>query len=169
MSIVLNSDFVGKYEINVNQYNETLIDAYIAKYEKQYLLKLLGATLYGLFVADLTGTPEEPQTAIYVTIFESFEIDNEGLNNILVSNGIKEMLTGFIYYHLTLDNQQSQTSIGVVSPNAENGTMIAMNSITNSRYNDNVETFRAIQEYIMLNSTDYPDFNGQELPYNYHL
>lgn len=170
MSIVLNSDFVGKYEITLNQYNVDLIDLYIAKYEKHYLLKMLGATLYNLFIDDLTGTPEVPVTAIYTTIFEPFEIDDANWSNqILISNGIKEMLTGFIYYHLTLDNQQIQTSIGVTSPNAENSTIIAMNSITNSRYNDNVETFQAIQEYIELHLSDYPTYNGQELKINYHL
>ena len=40
MSIVLNTDFTGKYEIAIDQFNETDIDIYIAKYEKKFLIQL---------------------------------------------------------------------------------------------------------------------------------
>lgn len=165
MSIVLNSDFVGKYELTLTQYNTALIDSYIAKYEKEYLIKLLGKSLYDLFIADLVSGV--PQTTIYEAIFEPLYIDL--FCGFSESNGIKEMLIGFIYYHYTLDTQQQQTSVGVTAPKSENSEGVNLNSISISRYNDNVQSYKTIQRYIQQNSSDYPTFNGKDLKYEYFL
>lgn len=165
MSIVLNSDFVGKYELTLTQYNTALIDTYIEIYEKKYLIKLLGGQLYDLFIDDLTAGV--PVTAIYLAIYNPLYIDL--YNETLVSNGIKEMLLGFIYYHYTLDQQQAQTSVGVTAPKGENSEGINMNHISQNRFNDNVEPFRAIQSYIKTNAINYPTFNGSEIKLQYHL
>ena len=165
MSIVVNSDFVGKYELTLTQYNTDLIDSYIERYEKQYLIKLLGGGLYDLFIADLTAGV--PTTAIYLSIFNPLYVDL--WCETLVSNGIKEMLLGFIYYHYTLDQQQQQTSVGVTAPKSENSAGIDMNHISQNRFNENVESFKAIQSYIQTNSSDYPTFNGSTIKLQYHL
>lgn len=165
MSIVVNSDFIGKYELTLTQYNTDLIDSYIERYEKQYLIKLLGGSLYDLFIADITN--HVPTTAKYLAIFNPLYVDL--FCGTLVSNGIKEMLIGFIYYHYTLDAQQQQTSVGVVAPKGENSDNISMNSIIQNRFNENVESFKAIQSYIQTNSNDYPTFNGSEIKLQYHL
>lgn len=166
MSIVLNSDFVGKYELTLTQYNTSLIDSYITKYEKYYLTKMLGKALYDLFIADLVSGV--PQTAIYQTIFNPLYVDTF-VNGESESKGIKEMLLGFIYYHYTLDSQQKQTSTGVVNPKNENSDSVNLNSISISRFNDNVESYKTIQSYIQEHSSDYPTFNGKDLKYEYFL
>ena len=163
MSIVLNTDFKGKYEIAIDQFNETDIDIYIAKYEKKFLIQLLGASLYTTFVADLVNGV--PVTAIYLSIFNSFQIDST-TESINVSNGMKEMLKGFIYYHYLLDGPLKSTTVGVVVQKNETSDNVG---ITNSRYNESVDTFKAIQSYINDNSVSYPTYNGQELKYNYFL
>jgi len=165
MSIVLNSDFVGKYELTLSDFTEPLIDSYIEKYEKEYLIKMLGKTLYDLFIADLVNGV--PQTTIYESIFEPLYVDL--FCGFQESNGIKEMLLGFIYYHYTLDAQQMQTSTGVTSPKGENSEGVNLNSITISRFNENVQSYKTIQSYIQQNSSDYPTFNGKELKYEYFL
>ena len=165
MSIVLNSDFVGKFELTLTQYNTDLIDSYIERYEKQYLIKLLGGQLYDLFKANLVAGV--PTSAIYLSIFNPLYVDL--FYTTLVSNGIKEMLTGFIYYHYTLDQQQAQTSVGVVASKGENSEGINMNHISQNRFNENVESFNAIQSYIKQNSINYPTFNGSFIKLQYHL
>lgn len=163
--IVVNTDFVGKHELALTQFNTSEIDAYILKYERIYLLKLLGAELYTLFVADLSGgVPTDP---IYTAIFDAFERDV--CNRIEVSEGIKEMLLGFIYYEYCHDIAQNQTPIGATKPKNENSTVLGLNGITITRYNEAVDTAKAIQSFILDNSTDYPSFNGQEFKYEYFL
>ena len=166
MSLVLNSDFTGKYAVALTQFNTSNLDAYITKYEKHYLLQLLGADLYALFIADLNGaTPQVPQTAIYLSLFNAF---NRDVNYCLeISEGIVEMLKGFIYYEYLSDITQNQTPIGATKPKNENSTVLGLNSVTNSRFNDSVDTFKAIQSYIIDNQADYPDSNGQALKYEY--
>ena len=163
MGVVLNTDFVGKYELNVNQFNEDLIDAYILKYENYYLTQLLGSELSTLFIADLTaGIPSD---ASYLLIFNQLSYDSN--YEVVRSNGIKEMLIGFIYYHYIKDESQIQTSTGTVSTKGENSNKMMLNNITNSRFNDSVESFEAIQTYIEDNRVTYPTYNGQTVKLNY--
>ena len=168
MSLVLNSDFTGKYQLELTQYNTGEIDAYIAKYEKQYLLQLLGADLYALFIADLDGaTPQVPQSAIYLSLFNAFNADSN--SKIITSDGIVEMLKGFIYYNYTKDIVQNQTPIGSTMPKNENSTVMALNQSMTTRLNGQVLTYEAIQWFICNNSTDYPLYNGQPMKFEYFL
>ncbi|CAB4128570.1 hypothetical protein UFOVP104_50 [uncultured Caudovirales phage] len=164
MSIVINSEFVGKYSLNLNQYNIDKIDIYIEKYEKYYLSHLLGAELYALFIADL-DINNIPQTSIYENIFNSFIIDYN--STVLSSNGIKEMLLGFIYYHITSDLIVNQTSIGGTKAKNENSTVMGKNASITTRFNEAIDTYKAIQCYILDNSVDYTTFNGQPIKYEY--
>lgn len=166
MAIVLNSDFVGKYELSLTAYNTPLIDSYINKYEKQYLIKLLGKELYDLFIDDLVSGV--PQSAIYTKIYNELCVSTfcEG---VISSKGIKEMLIGFIYYHYTLDNEEIQTPTGTKRLKSENSDNVTISSLNYSRFNDNVESFQTIQYYIQENSSDYPTFNGSEIRLKYSL
>lgn len=164
MGIVINSEFVGKYALNLNQYNVDKIDLYIEKYEKYYLSHLLGAELYALFIADL-DVNNVPQTPIYENIFNSFIRDYN--STVSISNGIKEMLLGFIYYEISSDLIVNQTSIGGTKAKNENSTVMGKNASITTRFNEAVDTYKAIQCYILDNSVDYPTFNGQPIKYEY--
>lgn len=164
MGIVINSEFVGKYALNLNQYNIDKIDLYIEKYEKYYLSHMLGAELYALFIADL-DVNNEPQTPIYENIFNSFIRDYN--STVSISNGIKEMLLGFIYYEILSDLIVNQTSIGGTKPKNENSTVMGKNTSITTRFNEAVDTCKAIQCYILDNIVDYTTFNGQPIKYEY--
>jgi hypothetical protein len=164
MGIVINSEFVGKYALNLNQYNIDKIDSYIEKYEKYYLSNMLGAELYALFIADL-DVNNVPQTTIYENIFNSFIRDYN--STVSTSNGIKEMLLGFIFYHITSDMVVNQTSIGGTKAKNENSTVMGKNASITTRFNEAVDTYKAIQCYILDNSVDYSAFNGQPIKYEY--
>jgi hypothetical protein len=127
---------------------------------------MLGKSLYDLIIANLVNGV--PTSAIYLTIFNPLYVDSY-INGESESNGIKEMLLGFIYYHYTLDETQKQTSTGVTSPKGENSEGVNLNSVTISRFNENVQSYKTIQSYIQQNSSDYPTFNGKDLKYEYFL
>ena len=164
MGIVINSEFVGKYALNLNQYNIDKIDLYIEKYEKYYLSHMLGAELYALFMADL-DVNNEPQTPIYENIFNSFIRDCN--STVSISNGIKEMLLGFIYYEISSDLIVNQTSIGGTKPKNENSTVMGKNTSITTRFNEAADTCKAIQCYILDNIVNYTKFNGQPIKYEY--
>jgi len=159
MSIIQTSDFVGEYQLASDNFSEHQV--YIDRYEKFYLVMLLGADLYALFIADLTPTtPQIPQTAIYTDIFDSFDIDYS--NCIYSSEGIKQMLVEFIYFHILRDLPNQKRLSGNVRLKSETGEAMPYNGLNLiPAYNQAVENYHNIQWYICDNSTDYPDYNGR--------
>lgn len=166
MGIITNSDFVGKFELSITQFNTDLIDSYIERYEKLYLTKLLGVELYNLFISDL-DVNNVPQTAIYETIYNALSIDVD--NEVLFSYGMKDLILGIVYYEYTKDNVIKQTPIGSVKTKNENSEVTSNNQWLTNRYNESIESFKAIQYYINDNLNDYPTFNGQVIKYEYFL
>lgn len=149
----------GKYKIHKGNYVINDLQEYIDKFERRYLVELLGADLFTEFEADVTlgaGVPTEPR---FIKIFNAFIEDYSW--TILYSNGMVEMLKGFIYYEWMKDLITQTTPVGVVVASGENSR--DSNSLYTqiyTRYNDGVRTYKAIQEYITNNSGDYDEFNG---------
>ena len=50
----------GKYELHKGMYEQQKINQYIDKYEKSYLIKLLGVDLFNLFVAPKNEATNSP-------------------------------------------------------------------------------------------------------------
>ena len=164
MSIVATTDFKDEYKIS-KQCDVTGLQAYIDRYEKYYLVRLLGADLYDLFIADLSvGTPQAPLSAIYLSIFNAFETDDGNCLNI--SEGIRVMLKQFIYFHFTRDQVTKTTIVGKAKPKmalADNTGFTGYNLIDS--YNKGIDNYREIQNFICDNSTDYPTENMQPIQY----
>lgn len=165
MPILKTTDF-GEGEFSIAQDSYTKLQSYIDKYEKYYLVRLLGAELYALFIADLTlVAPIVPQTAIYLSIFNSFEQDKSGCLNI--SEGIKQMLIQFVYYHWMLEHAYDKTKSGVVRGQSENSENLGYNGYNLlDGYNAGIKNFREIQRFIRENITDYGTYNGICLEYS---
>ncbi len=161
------SDFIDKYALSTGMYSTSKLTAYILKYEEQYLVQLLGANLYNEFVSDLNGlTPNVPQSPNFLKVFEPFNEDRSGFsgsgvlysntytfgNSILMSEGILEMLKGFIYFEFSRDLMNQQTPYGNVKQMAENSIVVdSPHSLMWERYNEGQKTYKAIQEFIYLN------------------
>lgn len=158
MSIVVNTDFAGEYAIPQTRFDN--IDFFIEKYEKKYLVQLLGADLYDLFIADLTApNPQVPQTQRFIDIFDEFQIDESIC--IYVSEGIRIMLIQFIYFHYIRENQTLNTANGTVTNDVELGTNAAFQGNIVQTYNQGVCNAQAIQWFIWDNTTVYTEENIQ--------
>lgn len=156
----------GKSEINYNSYQEVNLQAYIDRYEKEYLIELLGVTEYNAFIADLVSGV--PQSAKYLVIYNSLAVEINSCN--ITTNGMKEMLKGFIYFHYVRDNMVNQTTVGSKQTESENSKNIsATSAFIQSRFNDSVDDFKNIQYYIEENDGDYTDYNGQKIGYSLHI
>ncbi len=157
----------GKYELHAGMYEQPKINAYIDKYEKRYLIKLLGVELYNLFVADLVANV--PQDAKYLKLYNPFEYDNFNCY-IVISEGMVEMIKGFVYF-LYLKDQTNQVAVsGNVQPIGENSLNVStLNSMIYTRYNESVTTYKAIQRYICDNSSDYLKYNGEKILLSYWI
>jgi hypothetical protein len=162
MGLIINkTDFNGKYKLSQGKFND--IDSYIAKYEEAYLIDLLGYPLFELFEAAIGIEPIEE---IYAKILEPFW--EEVRCDILRSNGIKEMLLGFVWFEYVRDLPFKQTTIGVRVNESENSRESGATEYNiYGNYNNSVDTFKAIQAYIKENKTTYPTFKGIDKKYSY--
>ena len=148
----------GKFELHHGMYEQTKIQAYIDKYERQYLVKLSGVDLFNLFVADLVAGV--PQSAIYLKIYNPFEYDNVNCY-VYISEGMIDMIKGFVYYQYLKDLTNTVAVSGNVRPMGENSENVStLNSMIYTRYNDSVRTYKTIQKYICDFNSDYLQYNG---------
>jgi hypothetical protein len=156
------SDFVGKYKIAKDCYSKDLLESYIDRYEKFYLQDLLGVTLYNAFVADLNDDDSpRPQSHRFREIFN--ERVTEDICGVMYrSDGILEMLKGYVYYHYVLDQEFKNTINGTVVNKSSFADKVALaKSTLEDRYNIATDTYISIQLYIMDNDTIYPEFAGK--------
>ena len=158
MGILIDTDdFVGKWNIAVDDYSEDRLNDYIDTFEKQYLVYLLGVELFDLFQADLVL--QVPQTARFVSIFNEFFIDDGSC--VFHSEGMKKMLLGMIYFQYVRDNDIKQTPSGTYKNTSELANSFpSFNSVV-QRWNQSIENYQTIQWYICDNPTIYPEYNGQ--------
>ena len=162
MSIVAKTDFVGEYNVSKNCYDQ--LDTYIEKYEKHYLLKLLGGELYSLFIADLTVTdPQIPQITRFINLYNAFYDDYESC--LVISEGMRKMLVQFIYFHYVRESQVINTAGGTVTNSVELGVNAKFQGNIVQVYNEGVKNSHAIQWYICKNEIIYPEANIQEIDY----
>ena len=138
------SDFIDKYSLSTGMYSTAKLTSYITKYEEQYLVQLLGATLYNQFISDLSGAnPNVPQSPNFLKIFNAFNEDVTGLTG----NGLLYGNSGF------LNNGILQTPYGNVKQMAENSIVVdSPHSLMWERYNEGQKTYSTIQEWIWLNA-----------------
>lgn len=161
--IVTIADYlVGAAVLQQDDTTEERFDAIRDEYQNDYIYKLLGAELGGLFLADLNGSGV-PQTARFTAIYEAFQEDDScGMQ---ISKGIKFYIKNIVWFYFARVNNFAVTIAGNVSKLGENSDVATPGKTLAHLYNQSIDTGKAIQWYIEQNSSTYPEFNGQELDY----
>jgi hypothetical protein len=158
--ITTPQDYIGKYSLSTGMFSTSKLQEYIDRYEPRYLKELFGVDLYDQFVSDLSGGV--PQSPNFLKVFNAFSENVGGYyytynrhyqyTELLDSEGIKEMLKGFIYFEYAKDLKNQMTPYGNVTQNAENSDITnTLFSLMYTRYNEAIRSFDSIQQYILLN------------------
>lgn len=168
MGIFVNQyDFENqsKFQLSTGLYTNQKITNYIDRYEKDYIMELLGVELGNLFFADVSGAlPVTPKyLKIYQPFYEQISFTYMG------SKGMKDMLMGFIYFEYIKDMATNVTPVGSVKPKEQNSSVVSAHNPIYLVYNESISTYNAIQEYIYFNMNDYPEFRGLNKKYAYWL
>jgi len=169
MAILTISDFPkGKYELHTGMYDQARIEDYIERYETRYLVQLFGKALYDEFITDLNAGGGTPTEARFLKLWEPLFIDCPGRHGVIQSEGIKEMLKGFIYYEYVQDLINQMSSIGNVVPVGENSEKATtLYNTMFARYNEAVKSWRTIQyEICFENPSEYHNFSGNQKYFN---
>jgi len=156
--ILQTTDFTGKYAISQNNFNTSDLQAFIDKYESIYVYDLLGVELGTLLLADIAAsTFLPPVTAKYATIFNVLSQDEP----LVRSNGIKEMLLGFVYFEFVRTQTVQNTLVGnVLNQNEVSVNVDWASTNVYLNYNEAIRTYRGIQCYVLDNFATYPEFKG---------
>ena len=152
------SDFKGRFDIGQNGFSAEDLQLFIEYYEKDYLTDLLGCELFQLFIDDLDSGI--PQTTIYKVIYNALCVDNGC--DIIKSEGMKDMLRAFIYFEFARKSDNQVTISGNTRSSSDNSTKPTQREVSLYLfYNEGLNSYKNIQEYICENITDYPTYNGQ--------
>lgn len=158
MGILIDrEDFVGKHKLTKTI--DSSLESCITDHESSYLIKLLGLELYNLFIADLTS--QVPVTQRFLDIFNKIEIQEPCL---MINTGMKNMLLGFLWFEYARENKYIHTGTGVQHASTNDSeTPDFTNELAYKQYNDAVRGYKVIQQYILKNSSTYPEFKGINL------
>jgi len=116
-------------------------------------------------IAPLTPVP---QSARFLQIYNEFCIDDPNLcDSVWKSEGMIEMLKGFVYFHYIRDYQYLTTSVGTKVNNNEvtrETNSFEMLAEVSQRFNSSQKTYWSIRQYIIDNeNATYPEFNGRKI------
>ena len=160
-NIIQIADFAGtQYSLPEQKYIS--YQNYLDKYEKRFLVNLLGADLYDLFIADLVSGV--PQTQRFIDIYDAFAIDDN--NSVRYSEGMKVAALQYVYFYAVRDLSVKKTNTGVVFNNNEvsTGPFYSGYNIVEA-YNEAIKNAKEIQWYICDNDEVYPEENVQLFKY----
>jgi hypothetical protein len=145
----------GKFALAFNEQTIYDLNLCINRYEPRYLSELFGVDLYALYTAGVTASD-----AIYLELQAEFQ--KEINSRLIVSTGVKDMLMGFIWCEYQRQIQTQQTTFGAVKNAGENSDNASFNtSMYQVNWLEALNTYEAIQEFILDNLDIYPTFNGQ--------
>lgn len=145
----------GRFKLALNEYNEADLQSYIDAVEENEILKLFGLTLGRLVYDNPTSYPE---------LTDPFQEEINGC--LVISLGVTEMLRRFVYFDYIRD-QYTKSVVGGVARNV-NEQSSNLNTTSHdifTRYNEGVDTWKAIQTKCFYDNVTYPTFNGYEKKY----
>jgi len=173
MSILVNTDFTGRWQIPINGLNTAEIDSIITESEEEYLIALLGDDLYYNFITGLAeATPLQKWTFLrdggYYKVESSLD---DNFTNVKFW-GVKEMLKYLTWCSIMIKSRNPITIPGMMKPETENGTITDNQEFTAdimSMYNKGIDIYNQAILYIMeMNfGTDIVSVSGADVTLNY--
>ena len=164
MAVTVDS-FVGRYQIPQPFNGDVTLQEYIDHYSNYYFNNLFGAELYQEYLTGI-GTSDPIYTKLRDPFAEDIQlyddIDERFCNQVLISEGVDKMLICLIYAHYQREDLPTPTAGGNITINPSGGEL-ENDDRTNvfNIYNQGINTYQAIQQYIVENRTDYPNFKGE--------
>jgi hypothetical protein len=162
------SDFeAGFHHLAESSDTEADLQIYIDRYEKPYIVRILGVELAELFIANMQGTPAAPYTTLRDEFYEQDDCDK-----IWHSRGMKDFLKSAIFYHYITEAQAQHTQTGVTSQQAETSNVVGFENAhryAERRFNESLPTVEAIQWKCETDAPDdFPTYNGTKIRANFY-
>lgn len=128
--------------------NVAKLNKLITKYEKSYLRKLLGDTLYDVFITDLTAS-------------ESWAVDLRDQMRDTVNK--VSPIANYVFYFWMKDSLTYTTSGGTIEQKSENGTQATAMRKMMDAWNDMVDLNDDLVDYMNDNYSSFPETPNTDL------
>lgn len=149
-------DFINKYKLTLTDFNSTELESYIERYETISLQELFGVELYDLWVIGIGSS--DP---IYEFLRDPFTVQLDN-GEILNSRGVDDVVLGIVYFYWSRDIETQRSSNGSVQKKGENSENVSQwKANLQSRWDESIASYQAIQGYICDNMDVYPTFKGE--------
>lgn len=189
--ILQTSNFVNYQQVAPDISNKDLLQAIITRYEQEAIENILGLTvsieyptsLAASFIADCKATyPNGPTEELNQTIYNYLAWQQGG--RLWRSRGMVDLLTSVVFYWYIMSKIAGDSQSGIVAPNVDAGYVLTLKDggrFAASRYNDAIDSIKAIQRYLKTGNgqggagnggvIDYPNYiePRREWKYKYFL
>lgn len=151
------TDFVGDKNIPIKDVTD-FTNNYIAVYQKEILIKLLGFDLYLALEAGLSeGTIAQKWTDLKNG--STYVVDGVKKQN----PGVKDIVVYYVYCKWLSANYNQITGVGVINSTAENAEKIDPEIKIMAGWNTMVNYYNMVYDFINEKETDYPNWDFTEL------
>jgi hypothetical protein len=161
MSLIDSTYFQLEINIPDSDYND--LSAYITRYEKEILIKLLGYELWKL--VDAYDSSTSPQRIKDIVEGKEYELSD---GELIKWNGLKNsdkisLIAYYVYYWYLRNNATSLQGIGVVKQKGENSNIANMNMKISAAWNRLQELYYSAYEFLSENESDYEEWEFSNL------
>ena len=172
--ILDKSYFIGELDIPTNNANiEPSLNYFIEKYEKQFLVGILGYELYLLFAAayiiDPIATPYKELLEGDNYEYEGVTYRWEGLKETIIEpdpnndppivGKYRSIIANYVYYRWMRDKDLQNVGIGVVATKAENSTKVSSASKAVRAMSELRASMRSYIQYMDYKAGTYEKYN----------
>jgi len=158
-NFVTITDFTGDRNIDIQDKYLTDFNNFITKYQKEVLIKLLGYDLYLAFETGLAVLPTPDAKWTNLKNGSTYQVD--GINK--QNPGLIDIVAYYVYCKHVSTNFEQYLSLGVTASNIEGGTVVSPeNKITNG-WNNMLNYYYMVYDFIAQNETDYPNWDFTKL------
>lgn len=142
------------------------VNAYIAQFEPEFMVKLFGLEFYNLFVAEM-ATARMQSLLIGVTYtYNDKTYRWNGLQYIIGSGdtAVKQSpIANYVYWHYLRDNAELTLGIGTGVTTGENVTRTSPIRLQVKAWNAMVEQIIQLRDYLHRRANDYPEYDSTQV------
>jgi len=166
MALIDSTYFTNDINLSLGTYSD--IDQFIAKYEKEVLIGLLGYTLYtemmAAYAASIATVPV-PLPQKWDRLINGYTYDYNGVTirwNGLINSDKVSFIAYYVYCQYIKSHQFPQSQTGAVQPQNENSVVVDGIANHTAGWNRFVELYGIGSEsalaYLVTNSDEYTDW-----------
>jgi len=148
------ADMTGDRNIPLNSKYTTDFSSFVAKHQKDILIKLLGYDLYLAFETGLAVLPTPDAKWTNLKVGSTYQVD--GINK--QNPGLIDIVAYYVYCKHVSINFEQYSTLGVYASNIEGGTVVSPENKITSAWNNMLNYYYMVYDFISNNETDYPNF-----------